>query len=506
MISIFTCLVFVSVIQYVASVSCESGSWQKIPAAKDPLPAVYARNGYRPNDTALSEKEFLLNACQTQVLFYTCYYHEGHPDYTIPKGRAFELEYTRFQPKDMQCLSPRPADMLSILRDRRLLFLGDSVMIQIFLDFICKLSSSVDTTVDMHYAAMATAKSIGCPFGKKHCHPYDGFVRIPSFRTEVYGRRIEYSKGRLKAIFRSIFNLTSNDIVVFNVGLHYNNENLYRKDLLDIFSELTEFQQELNMPTVFLMESTPQHFNTSNGYFDQSVAEKSTGCSLLGLKEKDFENQEVIKKIASLDYRNIALNSIYNDIFGEKVVYGTKIPRGYSVPINNSTFMNDEMNNSVLSTFAKNLTLMNPVVLVRTARALYSRVDAHIGLSPFFYFKYPDCTHWCTPNGVFAYIHQCLYNAWLDAFNVRSQRTASIRHFPDNILVKGSGKSIYFLYQDKRYGFSGFDHFTSRGFDFDHVITLQDFDLEGIPYMGLLPKGFPPRKEVNNTVTVSNVG
>lgn len=440
---------------------CKEGSWKEIDPLIDPLPSQYARNRYIGKDKS-SEIEFLHTACKAQVLFYSCYYQEGHPEYPFPQGRAKRLEYSRFHPENPLCLAPRTSDMLSILQNRRILLLGDSVMIQIYLDLLCKLSSSVDIDIDITFGVNTHRPTLQCPFGKKHCHPYSGLARIRSFNIELYGQQMGYEEGFIKSKFINFingFNMTKKDIVVFNYGLHCNNQIQYKSILTEFMNELLEYQQSDTMPTIFLLESTPQHFPTSNGYFDPDVAKESQFCGLPNVTSKDFESPDFTKWFRSLDYRNILLQSLYNSSFNNK---------GFGPNINLSE------NHA------------NPVLLIPIAEALYSRIDAHIDRSPFFWTNSPDCTHWCMPNGIFAYIHQKLYNAWLDTFHEREKRNKSFRYYPNNYLVKGTGKSIFLIIDNKKYDFFSYDSFTSRGFELKDVHQISDFDLNGIEYAGSL--------------------
>lgn len=68
-------------------------------------------------------------------------------------------------------------------------------------------------------------------------------------------------------------------------------------------------------------------------------------------------------------------------------------------------------------------------------------------------------------------------------FNATLQHT-SLMQFPDNSLIKGSGKSCFVVINGTRYDFPNLQSFTSRGFDFSQVKTVPDEVLEDIPFGG----------------------
>ncbi len=62
--------------------------------------------------------------------------------------------------------------------------------------------------------------------------------------------------------------LTSNDIVLFNRGFHVREENIMQQEVKSFFNEYLKLP-ESHQPMLIWRESSPQHFDTPNGYYDR---------------------------------------------------------------------------------------------------------------------------------------------------------------------------------------------------------------------------------------------
>jgi hypothetical protein len=82
--------------------------------------------------------------------------------------------------------------------------------------------------------------------------------------------------------------LQTNDIVFLNIGLHYNDKMIYRSTLRDAFYVFAQLNlTRTYLPQILFLATTPQHFETSAGYFNQTILDR--------LKAKRAEIDESLK-------------------------------------------------------------------------------------------------------------------------------------------------------------------------------------------------------------------
>lgn len=455
-----------------SSPRCDIGKWVNVDEAHVPFPTKYARNVYMPQNSQESDNLFLAEACEAQVLIYSCYYHEGHPDSIHHTGRAHRIEYSRWKSSNENCWNPMPSDFAEAIDGRSVLFLGDSVMHQIYATFVCNMASHVPMkyTVEFHGAVH---KNIMCPFGAPHCHFISSagkFARSGHIRT---GGTFTYTPKLFEQTVFEQMQMTTDDLVIMNIGLHYNERAKLQSDLKAFFHELTELRSRKGyLPHILFFQTTPQHFHTPLGYYNKSHS--SDRCHDFASTTYTGTSADFFAKMEVEDWRNADLQVALH-------TYNRHFLQTYT---NMTSFASYEENLDVIE-------LSGYVHLVRVARPLYSKWDAHVDLTPFFYFTEGDCTHWCTPSGIFHYIHRAMYNALVDVLGVRKKyiqvAIASIkRHYPDETLLRGSSKSVFVMKDGRRYAFYSFNAFASRGYDFANVRAISDMNLEEIPLGGNL--------------------
>jgi hypothetical protein len=86
-----------------------------------------SRTIFDTNHIEESVQEFVKNACPAQAAMYTCYYGVDEAD------RASMLENRHFIPNHPQrCQSYTPTKFLQLIRNRKVVMLGDSVIGQIW--------------------------------------------------------------------------------------------------------------------------------------------------------------------------------------------------------------------------------------------------------------------------------------------------------------------------------------------------------------------------------------
>jgi len=460
---------------------CEEGHWALVEDYSVPFPTHYARAKFDQSDRKGSEQLFLDSACKTQVLFYSCYYLEGFEDNRFPPGRAKNIEYTRWKSSDANCVNPLPSDFLRMIENRKVLFLGDSIMMQIYMTFLCHLNlyTPQNIMVDYHgiYGKNPTSEEkLFCPFGADHCHFLGGRAFLPLSNSVIIGHLYHTFKPQLfeNTIFVR-YNLTADDIIVVNIGLHYNNRTYFHEALQKLTDELLDVRAKLGfLPHFLFLEAAPQHFNTASGYFDLERKANMTQCGLENYSQ-DFINKHpetFVKEMKELDWRNAEI-AIAIKRYNSRILQQT----------NRHKYQHRVMKDKEESLIVQST---GHIQLVKIAKPLYFQVTAHID-SPTF-LSHPDCTHWCAPSGVFHYIHRAIYNGWLDVLGLRSSLEINPKYFKplifiaNNTLVKGSGRSIYIIIDNLRYGFANLKAFVNHGYDFGDVKTITDLDLESIPY------------------------
>ena len=169
--------------------------------------------------------------------------------------------------------------------------------------------------------------------------------------TKIHGIRISHSKHFLDRLSR-LGRIPYNSIVLMNIGLHYNDLDLYRQFLLEF--ERKCLKSNCTNGTLIWQESAAQHFPSSNNGYFQVRGRCSKGCVKLNRS-----------KIISGDFRNRIANEVMLK---------------YGIP--------------VLPVFE----------ITHDAQDLHTQFNSKTGLC--------DCTHFCnTPYGVFR-----VYNRVLQAF------------------------------------------------------------------------------------------
>lgn len=451
-------LLSAALIHSVASAAdrCAAGVWKRLGALND-LPFVpgYARTHFDPANIRSAQQEWLKYACPTQSFIYSCYYHEGHLESVLPKNYAENAEQRVFVAKDPQCLPFYPYNFLDVIRNRRLLFIGDSVAMQVFESLICALHKS--TPVDTKGSLWGHSKSFSahtCPFGDRNCYLRPGSaVSMHAAGVGVHMHHLEFFNNA--SFWGAIHELgmTKNDIVLFNIGLHYNNMTAYESDIGAFLESLSVVRAASsdNTPHILFLETTPQHFPTENGYYPSSYAtDNIRRCGVARTANTSVADLQA--KMRQLDWRNNIVNEFVAKFNAGSPFYHVK-PNNLSV--------------------------------VKLAEGLYSQWDTHIVKGPL---SVPtaDCTHYCMPSGVFPYIHQMIYNSLLDELGLRDEPIPALHDFSKTPLIKGSGQACFLVRNGTRFSFHGAASFLGMGFDFGDVVTIPDDELNDLPYGGLI--------------------
>jgi hypothetical protein len=360
-----------------ASSSCgEGGHWteaETTPRVKASRISLAVPKG---NQVKEREKQWLESACPVQTVMHSCHAH-GDID------RAKSLERRTWVPVDKTTCAPFSADdFMRALQDRRLLFYGDSVMMQLFTAVVCSSSTPFSADVDWYKHGSSSQTYYNdrtCPYGEKHCHLHGASAYFKSYNLTVEFRLFGWYEGLvetgtrfrlLNAYQKGLFSrliekhsLDRDDVLVINWGLHAHSKTDYASRLGDFRKDLDALGDQRGPREILFMETWPQHF-----FGDGS------GSGLYHVDQRDEGD-------------------------------------GRCFPIKNSSLEEADWKN----TYARSaLEGQTRVKLIRVAAALRSQHDAHIqASSKLVKMAQADCTHWCFPSGVFSMVLTVLQNELL---------------------------------------------------------------------------------------------
>lgn len=491
---------------------CE-GSWKSSRTA-DPAsyPIVASRQPLRIDDYNTSVRDFLESACPAQTAHYTCYYHGN-------TTHAQELEFRRYIPYHFStsnprnedndhstCLLFRPFEFLSLLRNRRMFFLGDSILGNLYVSLFCSLYHVSESHHRVNFIKLFGCDKVLCPFDtESHSYNHGDVLTFREFNTSLFFFIFNKIEFDLRGVV-DYYGMTADDIVIINQGIHYNEPKSFAGHLRSFHLQLNKLWSNhdfrTRMPILLYAESTPQHFpaemeNQANGYYkpvtttqEQLPVNRTRKCrSFISSKPTTEEKQRVYKS----DWRNRLVEHELGSFLAAANI---------SAPLSITD-------------------LDRPFITrVPLAASLYDQFDAHLETSPFLWVPF-DCTHWCFPGGVDRYMHLMLYNAvWralrrvqqrqdlqkltkdsttiqemrrqpLDNSVKEHDRTWRQRGLPANLhagsLIKMSHqRTIYYINdQGQRQMINSWEGFVSRGFDMAKVVTvsMEEFRLieEGLP-------------------------
>lgn len=436
---------------------CE-GSWQTL-THNEGIPHIHAaRTAHDPLEAKGSNAKWLEQACPAQMAVYTCYFHGN-------VTRARELEMRRYVPhpptaptppsssSDEQCHAFHAIELLELLRNKHVVFIGDSILTQLWVSLVCLLGPLTQTQLSIHWGRMFHCNDITCPAGDSNEHSLIGnsWAYLPSSNTSFVLEIVpEYNLKAIQHIY-STHRLTATDLVIMNFGVHYNKQEEFGHAIgafmRGVVGEMYKHQPQpidmeagadgsredqaawkSHLPPILYFQTAPQHFGGESGYY-QGKDSNVTNCEPVSARIKD------------IDWRNRILDE--------------------HLGTNDSN---------------------SPVHLVRTADALYSQYDAHVASNP-----YPsepmDCTHWCFPSGIFNYLQLMLYNA---VYRLADHSVGGYGFYGPELregdLVKRHGAAeVYLLSNGQRRPFDSLQAFVSRGYDFSNVITIAGHALNEIP-------------------------
>lgn len=288
-------------------------------------------------------------ACPVEQARHSCFSIK-----TNGRVKSSQVENLNWVTMDKNCAEFWSSHFLESIKNRVIVFIGDSVMAQIWIALVCSLSSTTPVTFHPTWSSLKRWRNYECPFGQQHCHLSRGIVTIKLANVTIkYFEDYGYSKSGFEANLKTNM-LGPNDIVFFNYGLHSSDNISYLQSIESFFSDIgLRRQQSSDVPHVLFLETLPQHFGGENGEYDKEKLKNITTC----LPVKDY-----IKAHAN-DHRNRAVERI-----------------------------------------AANYNFSHLVVPL--ADGLRSRYDSHVEKNQLNNFDGPDCSHYCFPSSVFNFINR----------------------------------------------------------------------------------------------------
>lgn len=127
-----------------------------------------------------------------------------------------EIRRRRWQPEDNRCEAYFPSDFLRRFENKTIVFIGDSVMQQIWEELVTQLSAWTHTA-EIYFKP---------PWQEEY-----SFTIASLYDASIVTLRHNYNKFDHVVMLRHVLKahgFTDNDIFVFNIGIHYNEPNSYR--------------------------------------------------------------------------------------------------------------------------------------------------------------------------------------------------------------------------------------------------------------------------------------
>ena len=267
------------------------GHW--VEKAKEVVPS------YATGPAAPSFFEWRQNACYAETPMHSCFY-QGN----IQKAQVSASLF--FESADCKLSIFNPSAFVDFLANRMLVFVGDSVTLQLFQAMLCNLQG-FELERDLKWIWRNWAGDVNCPKNSTKCYLADH-----SCALFLGGGRVCYVQKMFSepVSFASLPRLISqNDVVVFNAGLHFQNRN--EDDFMRYIREFaTSIQNQSNGARLLWRETSLQHFNTSTGSYDPS----STSCAIKG--EIDLRS-----RLSSREFKNNKAANTYLSQIGAEILH-----------------------------------------------------------------------------------------------------------------------------------------------------------------------------------------
>eukprot|EP00981_Chlorochromonas_danica_P006523 scaffold1420_cov182-Ochromonas_danica.AAC.1 len=280
---------------------CE-GEWKTSHSSHSDYSISAARTTIDPKHLNTSQKQWVAQACPFQMSLYSCYFHTN-------RTQAALLEERNFYPQNTNCLPFRPYNFLTLLQGRHLVFLGDSILLQIWESLACTFNPL--TPIHPHYVNYVNRKPcnmINCPENgtKRFSYLNYGWIHLPAYQLT------------LTALMVPKVNLAAIHGLVREAFVHNNQQHSNHKQEAPA-GETRKTVEHHHHPTIFYFESSPQHFSVNaKGYYPlhDTGDKRNLQCKPLPPEARqgqlDWRNQVISRALA-----NVLYNGIHRQLHGK---------------------------------------------------------------------------------------------------------------------------------------------------------------------------------------------
>ena len=232
---------------------CTVGIWESVNNSGTMMePVKLAPNRFNKNPTA--EWALLCPDCPAEYLEYLTKYDCTQK---ISAKREQSIKSRQWVSADSRCKEFWPYDFLSAFSGKTILFIGDSILGQLFRELVTILYAS--TKVSVTYVR---------PYAERW---------FKHFIVKFHGARLRlifyemYMYDGINAFYHTTepHRLDADDTIVFNFGIHYNEIDQFREHMQKVSRDIRilDTRKHPFPRKIMFMQSVPNHFNSRNGYW-----------------------------------------------------------------------------------------------------------------------------------------------------------------------------------------------------------------------------------------------
>lgn len=288
---------------------------------------------------------------------------------------------------------------------------------------------------------------------KNHHPPYTGTAIFEKYRAIVEISMIPYSWSWPAIVWKHYLEhaAAKHDIIVFNLGTHYNTEALYREVLDPIRQVFDGIALDKNltarMPTILFMETPPQHFNTDDGNYQPKV-------------NKEYVDQRKFRHIL-------------NEIFGRPFHNHNRTSDGLTTTNATADLHHHHLHHH--HHYHQSNNHQFKLAFVPIVAALSSQYDVHRDISVSLDFI--DCVHYCSEGGAPRYMVRALMNTIYSLHlppvtNEEFVLALSTVRRHGLLIRPQKGKSVAILINSTKHAMSSGHVFDKRGYDWSAIMTV----------------------------------
>jgi len=305
----------------------------------------------------------------------------------------------------------------------------------------------------------------------EHCHSDGGDV-LTSLNSSIHYRTMN-KQGAEHLLLNALQELRmgARDLVIANVGAHFNDPTGYRKQL-KLFASMFGSAAD-HSSSFYFLETTPQHTPSfPNGYYHKEIFHNLSdplfrhadrGCKPLHLSEKEEDELLDDEERSHIPWRNDPQHEVRD-------------------------WRNDVLHEVLARTRWK---------IVPLAKELQSQHDAHLGYANSWNALHVmagisevklDCLHWSMDSGVLRYILTAIYNQLLqhESAALDPQMYLQLRDIPDRTGVleptRYGRETFAYLGGAKHRLKNGLATFNRLGLSFDKCVSLTPLEFDLIPW------------------------